>query len=80
MEQQILDVLEAYVKTLEDGKISEKVLSEVHRSIPSFERLAKNCGYIMTPSVDGEGTLVVQFSSEAGNIYTTYTFLNVLTR
>lgn len=78
MEQQILDLITNYAHDSEDSAPNERVLNDIHHFIPSFQSLIDNHSYIMKPSIDDENTLTVQFSSKDGQIYTTYTFCNVL--
>ena len=78
MEEQITAVLTQHAAGIPGAEIQERVKSEIHKLNASFERLVKSCGYEIAAEVTGEGTLEVRFLGGNGQVYTTYTFYNVI--
>lgn len=60
------------------NEINPHVPEEIQRSAKSFKALMDHCGYQMDVNVDEEGSCVVRFSNADGQVFTTYTFCNVL--
>ena len=66
-----------YVATLPGAELDPRTVEEIRKQSKSFERLAA-LGYAMTAEVNAEGVLEVKFSGQGGQVYTTYTFYNII--
>jgi len=78
MEQEIIDLITDYAQKTANCMPNDRVIEGIKRNAPSFKRLVENCGYVMKPSINDEGTCVVEFCSPEGKVYTTYPFLGIL--
>ena len=78
MEEEIKAFLDQYIEANPDKKISDSLMKSLKDNMKSFQSLVEKLKYKMKLEVTGEGALVVQFYSEQGQVYTTYTFNNAV--
>ncbi len=78
MEEKITAYLDQYLKSNPGRKADELFLEGLKTNAKSFQRLADNHNYEMKLSITEEGTFVVQFSTEQGQVCTTYTYYNAV--
>ena len=78
---QIVDKIMSEIRSYAEkhgNEVNPRVPEEIQRSAKSFKSLIDHCGYRMDVHVDDEGSCVVRFSNDEGQVFTTYTFCNVL--
>ena len=78
MEQQIIDVLNQYVAENSGYQVNDKALEQIHANAKSYDRLVNDQHYLMKTELTDDNTGVVQFTTEQGNVMTTYTFFKAV--
>ena len=78
LEEQILAFLEKHVRENQGIKINEKAVKAIRENAKSFERLTSENHYRMKTEITGENTCVVRFTTETGEVISTYSFYNAV--
>ena len=78
LEQQIIDVLNQYAAQNSGYQVNEKALEQIHANAKSYDRLVNDQHYLMKTELTDDNTGVVQFTTEQGNVMTTYTFFKAV--
>ena len=78
LEQQIIDVLKQYVAENSGYSLNEQALAQIHENAKAYESLVNDQHYLMKIEINEDRACVVQFTTEQGNVMTTYTFFKAV--
>ena len=78
MEQQIIDVLNQYVAQNSGYRVNDNALAQIHENAKIYDSLVKDQHYLMKTEITEDRACVVQFTTEQGNVMTTYTFFKAV--
>ena len=78
LEQQIIDVLNQYVAENSGYQVNENALAQIHENAKIYDSLVKDQHYLMKTEITEDRACVVQFTTEQGNVMTTYTFFKAV--
>ncbi len=76
MPEEIMHIIEQYIETHPGTKINQEGLKGMQENAKSLKSLQGK--YSMKVDINEERTCSVQFYGEAGNLYVTYTFNNIV--
>ena len=76
MEEKILDAITQYANEHEDLQVNEKIVAQIHDNSGALDSLDQR--FVNHITINEERACLVQYTSEEGAVYTTYTFLNAV--